>query len=137
MFVRLIVFIRFVVDEKDEESLVPVGVFHALRKLEDSGVLGEAESALAKQHYHWFNDNLKTPTKFTRSKSKAPYRKKKKAISWFKDTATEHLRRIRDVCAILEHHDVRVRMITTDRPGYILYEDEFQVAAEPFADTPI
>ncbi len=93
MFVRLIVFIRFVVDEKDEESLVPVGVFHALRK--------------------------------------------RKAISWFKDTATEHLRRIRDVCAILEHHDVRVRMITTDRPGYILYEDEFQVAAEPFADTPI
>lgn len=129
-------FIRFVVDEKGEESLVPVGIFNALGKLEDSGVLDEAESALAKQHYRWFKDNLKTPTKFTRSKSKAPYRKKRKAISWFKDTATEHLRRIRDICAILEHRDVRVRMLTTDRPGYILYEDEFQVAAEPFADTP-
>jgi len=72
--------------KKDEESLVPFGVFHALRKLGDSGVLEEAESALAKQHYHWFNDNLKSPTQFTRSKSRAPYRKKRKAISWFKDT---------------------------------------------------
>jgi len=131
------VFIRFAVDEKDEESLVPVGVFHALRKLEDSGVLGEAETAVAKQHYQWFKDNLKAPTKFTRSKSKAPYRKKRKAISWFKDTAAEHLRRLRDINAILEQHDFRVRMITTDRPGYIVYEDDFQVAAEPFADTPV
>jgi hypothetical protein len=23
-------------------------------------------------------------------------------------------------------------MVTTDRPGYVVYEDEFQVAAEPF-----
>jgi hypothetical protein len=23
-------------------------------------------------------------------------------------------------------------MLTTDRPGYIVYEDDFQVAAEPF-----
>jgi hypothetical protein len=131
------VFIRFVVDEKDEESLVPLGVFHALGRLQDIGVLDEAESVLAKQHYQWFKDNLKTPTKFTRSKSKAPYRKKRKAISWFKDTAAEHLRRLRDINVILEQHDVRVRMITTDRPGYILYEDDFQVAAEPFADTPV
>lgn len=130
-------FIRFVVDEKDEESLVPVGVFHALGRLENIGVLHEVESVLAKQHYQWFKDNLKTPTKFTRSKSKAPYRKKRKAISWFKDTASEHLRRLRDINAILEQHDVRVRMITTDRPGYIVYEDDFQVAAEPFADTPV
>jgi hypothetical protein len=131
------VFIRFVVDEKDEESLVPLGVFHALGRLQDIGVLDEAESVLAKQHYQWFKDNLKTPTKFTRSKSKAPYRKKRKAISWFKDTAAEHLRRLHDINVILEQHDVRVRMITTNRPGYILYEDDFQVAAEPFADTPV
>ena len=130
-------FIRFVVNKEGEESGVPAGVFHALRRLEEIGVLDEAESVLMRQYYRWFKDNLKTPTKLTRSNSKAPYRKKRKAISWFKDTATEHLRRIRDINAILEQHDVRVRMIATDRPGYIVYEDDFQVAAESFADTPV
>jgi len=131
------VFIRFVIDEIDEESLLPLGVFHALGNLEKAGVLTEAESVLAKQHFQWFNKNLRRPNKFTRSSSAAPYRKKGKAISWFKDSATGHIRRLRDIIAILEHHDIRVRMITTARPGYILYEDKFQVAAEPFADTPV
>ena len=32
--------------------------------------------------------------------------------------------------------DVVVEELKTDRPGYIVFEDEFQVAAIPFADTP-
>jgi hypothetical protein len=35
---------------------------------------------------------------------------------------------------ILEQHSVCVRVLKTDRPGYIVYEDEHQVVAEPFAD---
>jgi len=31
---------------------------------------------------------------------------------------------------------VAVEAITTDRPGYIIFEDDNQIAAEPFADTP-
>ncbi len=30
---------------------------------------------------------------------------------------------------------VKVEVIRTERPGYIVYEDEFQVTAEPFAET--
>jgi hypothetical protein len=30
---------------------------------------------------------------------------------------------------------VAVEMITTERPGFLVYEDEYQVVAEPFADT--
>jgi hypothetical protein len=37
---------------------------------------------------------------------------------------------------ILEAHGVVVERIRTQRPGYIVYEDEHQVAAYPFADTP-
>jgi hypothetical protein len=27
-----------------------------------------------------------------------------------------------------------VRMLKTDRPGYVVYEDGFQIVAEPFSD---
>jgi hypothetical protein len=60
---------------------------------------------------------------------------KDQALSWFKDTATEHISQMRAFAAILELHDIQVEIIKTDRPGYIFYEDDFQVAAYPFADT--
>ena len=52
-------------------------------------------------------------------------------ISWFKDTAPaqEWISCFRDIVAILEDSDVDVGMLTTDRPGMIVYEDEFQVVA--------
>jgi hypothetical protein len=37
--------------------------------------------------------------------------------------------------AILEAHDVKVEMLKTTKPGYVVYEDEFQVVAEPFSDS--
>ncbi len=56
-------------------------------------------------------------------------------ISWFKDTAQTHIGKMREMVALLEHHDVSVRMIKTMRPGYVVYEDEFQIVAVPFADS--
>jgi hypothetical protein len=35
---------------------------------------------------------------------------------------------------ILKQNLVHVRVFKTRRPGYIVYEDEYQVVAEPFAD---
>jgi hypothetical protein len=37
--------------------------------------------------------------------------------------------------AILHDHDVPVQMLKAERVGYIVYTDEYQVVAEPFADT--
>jgi len=37
--------------------------------------------------------------------------------------------------ALLKRHDVPVRMIKSDRPGYVVYEDGFQIVAVPFADS--
>lgn len=60
---------------------------------------------------------------------------KNRALSWFRDTAQEHLYRKRELVLLLEHHDLAVRMLKADRVGYIVYQDEFQVMAEPFAET--
>ena len=35
---------------------------------------------------------------------------------------------------ILERNDVYIRTIKVERTGYVLYEDEAQILAEPFAD---
>ena len=35
---------------------------------------------------------------------------------------------------ILNQNIVNVRVLKTRHPGYIVYEDEHQVVAEPFAD---
>jgi hypothetical protein len=34
---------------------------------------------------------------------------------------------------MLENHGVSVQMLKTERVGYVVYEDEYQIVAEPFA----
>lgn len=125
-------YLRFVVAEIHPDSAKELGVFHALLDLRERGELAPYEE---EQHDHirkWFNDYLEKPTRFTASKPPF-YRKKSKAISWFKDTAHEHLARIRLLVAILQNHNVPVRMLQTERVGYVVYEDAYQIVAEPFA----
>jgi hypothetical protein len=57
------------------------------------------------------------------------------ALSWFKDTAREHVAKVRTIVALLEARGVTVLTVATERPGYVVYEDDFQVIAEPFADS--
>ncbi|HZS57690.1 MAG TPA: hypothetical protein VFA43_00370 [Gemmatimonadaceae bacterium] len=42
---------------------------------------------------------------------------------------------MRQLVTLLEHKDVAVEELRTDKPGYIVYEDEHQVAAVPFSET--
>ena len=39
------------------------------------------------------------------------------------------------MCRILNEQGVRTEMITSPRPGYVVYEDEHQIAAIPFSET--
>jgi hypothetical protein len=73
----------------------------------------------------WFGKNLKKPTSLGRDKLRL-------GICWFKTDATEHISRIWEMVQILERNGVYVKKIKTDRPGYVIYEDEWQLVAEPF-----
>ena len=126
-------YLRFVVTDIDEDSERKLGVFHAVGNLRRQGRLFFYEEQLHDSIRQWFNENLERPTRFTASKPPF-YRKKSKALSWFKDTAHEHIARVREFTVILENHGVPVRMLKTNRVGYVVYEDEYQVVAEPFAD---
>jgi hypothetical protein len=125
-------FLRFVVSEIDNDSQRGLGVFQAIDKLRRRGVLSHYEEEQDDSIGRWFDKNLAKPTRFTASKPPF-YRKKSKAISWFKDSAGEHIAHVRSLVAILEHHGISVRMLKADRVGYVVYEDEYQIVAEPFA----
>lgn len=124
-------YVRFVVTETDADSGRERGVFQAMHSLTYYDALSGHEKEQERAIGRWFDKNLKKPTRFTTSKP--PYHSKKnRAISWFKDSAHEHIDRIRELVVILERHGYDVQMLKTDRVGYVVYEDEFQIVAEPF-----
>jgi hypothetical protein len=130
---RLIaVYLRFVVAYIDRDSGRELGVFQAVWNLRDRGRLSGDEETHHDSIRKWFNEHLEKPTRFTAAKPPY-YRRQAKALSWFKDSAHEHISRVRELVTILEHHGISVRMLKTDRVGYIVYEDEYQIVAEPFA----
>jgi hypothetical protein len=126
-------YIRFVVAERDLTSGFRKGVFHAAYDLADSGRLLPHEDERFQRVRLWLNTNLPQPTRFARKRHAS--HTQKRGLSWFKDTARDHLHHMRELVAILEAHGMRTEMILAERPGYIVYEDDAQVVAEPFEDT--
>lgn len=122
-------FVRFVVPEIDENSGCERGIFQAMYRLWRRGALAPHEEAWWGEVRAWLNVDLEVPDRLARSRRPGA---NECAISWFKASATEHIAKAREVVALLEQHEIHSRMLTTDRPGYIVYEDDFQVAAEPF-----
>jgi len=127
-------FLRFITAEVHEESHQELGVFQAAYRLRNRNLLSNTEKEILREIHNWFDKNLKKPTRLTTAKPPY-YRKRQNGISWFKSSAREHIRKIQEMVALLKRHDVPVTMIKASRPGYIVYEDDFQVVAVPFADS--
>jgi hypothetical protein len=128
-------FIRFVLGRRHPDSGVEDGTFSLAYELRDSAHVEAADRSILAEHLAWFEKNLKTPTRFNRTRSKGFYRRRTRGIAWFKDTATEHLERMQQVNAVLERNGHQVKMVVESRVGYMVHEDAFQVIAEPFSDT--
>ena len=118
-------YIRFAIGRKDEDSNVEQGIFQAAAlALEWQSITGSDAVALNELR-EWFSENLERPTSFGRDKLR-------RGICWFKTSAMEHISRIWEMVNILERNGIYVRKIRTDKPGYVVYEDEWQLVAEPF-----
>jgi hypothetical protein len=107
-----------------------IGLFTALYRPENSKQLDPGEITWFHEQEAWFNQNLATPTHLSRSKRTGA---NKAALLWLKDTATQHVRRMHALAALLRQRDVPVEILVSETPGYVVYEDPYQVAAEPFA----
>lgn len=118
-------YVRFVVGRKDEDSHVEQGIFQAVAQaLERQNITGSDAEGLIEVR-EWFSDNLERPSSFGRDNLRL-------GICWFKADATEHISRIWEMVHILERNGIYVKKIRTDKPGYVIYEDEWQLVAEPF-----
>ena len=120
-------FVRFVVGDDSENPFWLTGVITAARILGDEGRLFKYESDMLDELFAWFNENLPCPPFESKTRSGEWSRD---AVSWFRDDAGEPLRRIWDIIAVLEDNGVLVRLVTTEKPGRIVYADEYQIVAE-------
>jgi hypothetical protein len=118
-------YVRFVIGRTDEDSHVEQGIFQAAAlALEWQHITGSDADALNELR-EWFGDNLDKPTSFGRDRLRL-------GICWFKTGATEQISRVWEMVRILERNGIYVKKIRTDKPGYVIYEDEWQLVAEPF-----
>ena len=115
-------FFRLVIGATDIHPGQSVGVFQgAYAALDDGNLPGPVCSSL-RNTLNWFERNLRAPA--------VP----QTAIFWFKGDGNECTRRVWDLAGFLRANNVPVRILKTREPGYIEYEDRFQIAAVPFRD---
>jgi hypothetical protein len=120
-------FVRFVVGADAENAAWLTGVITEAAILCDAGVLYRYEAERLEQVFDWFNAHLPVPP-FSKKLRSSEWTRS--AVSWFRHEATRPLRCIWDIVAILKEHGLAVRMVTTKKPGKIVYADEYQVVAE-------
>ena len=122
-------FVRFIVAKRHHDSNEPMGIFEAVDLLPRIGLVAYWHEHRLTELPDWFRVHLPFPDRLARS---ARPNATPRALSWFKTTATEHIAQARELAAVLDANDIRTEMLTAERPGFIVYEDECQVVAEPF-----
>ena len=116
-------FIRFVVGAEEEHHRWLTGVVTEARILRDEGKLEPHEVSELNETYEWLNENLPCPPFST---SDWP----EDVAAWFKDSAVESIDRMWNIACILKEHGQPVRMLRSENPGRLVYEDKFQVVVE-------
>jgi hypothetical protein len=73
----------------------------------------------------WSDMNLGVPKHFSRGTDGQA------CLSWYKPTAEEHIKQMYRLKAALEACGVHVELLKTKRPGRIVWQDDYQIVAEP------
>ena len=114
-------FLRFVVDNPHAGK---VGLFRSARIIGgDDDELPPAARSEMRATFRWFNANLPVPRRLP-----------KNAVCWFRADARESLDKLRTLVEIYRLLGRPVWMQATRNPGRVVYRDDYQVAAVPYAD---
>jgi hypothetical protein len=131
-------FLRFVVPaEVVRGSRSAIGVIAVAYRLlrEGAGEIPAATLDALTDHLEWIERHLAAPTRFTSTSSKGWYRREARGLSWLRGSAAEHVAHLRALSALVQSTGREVAELAETRIGYIVYQDEQQVIAEPFRDT--
>ena len=134
MSIRRSQYYRFEMLTQDPETGLPDGLFVRAYALVRGGELPGHYHDLLYDLIDWFRKNLDRPTRFNSSTSKGADRRVTKGLSWYKDTSHQHIAKMREISAILVELGYSVNERATSRPGYVVYENEIQIVAEPFSE---
>jgi hypothetical protein len=120
-------YLRFVVglDNADHRQLT--GVITEARLLRDNDELHDYEDAWLQEQFDWFNAHIPVPPY---SKSNWP----SGCSAWFKNNgvASEAINRVWEFVNLLKENGKNVRVLKSKKPGYVLYEDDFQIVVTEF-----
>lgn len=104
---------------------VEVGVIVAVDHLRRAGLLHEHELSLYLDVDDWLQENLPNPPFYKDGNSIG-------AVTWFKAPLPETLReKMESLRGILRAHGVEHDAVTSEDPGEVIYEDDWQVGVLP------
>ncbi len=125
-------FLRFETHGRHAETGLKVGVFHVAYELLESDHLESLERREIRLVLDWFAEHLPIPHRLACSRRPGAH---SNGVCWFKSTAARHVSQVRYLAILLRQQQIAVVEKRTVNPGYIAFEDDFQVVAEPFAET--
>ena len=120
-----ITYIRFQTRVQDEHSHRPSGVFMAVHKLRENNEVTPYHLEELERHLSWLRMHLKSPRELKEVGNE-------RALSWFHPRAKEPIKRVRAMVEILREYGVVIDQVSTEKPGYVVYEDGWQIVAKPF-----
>lgn len=121
-------YLRFVIRRIHPVSHVWAGIFRAAYELREGDALTEYEREQLDELLWWFEAHLPSPTNFRRC-GRSVYRRD--GVCWFKQEARTHLQQIWAMVSLLESNGVWIHLLKAQRPGYVVYEDDWQIVAVP------
>jgi hypothetical protein len=130
-------YLRFVLGHNLAESGDRAGLFTCAYDARDCILTPPHHADRLMKLIKWFEVNLETPERFSRSTSKGAWRRNSSGVSWFKDSSRDHIARMHELVGILEELGHYTEVIICERPGVIIYEDQHQIVVEMFADATV
>ena len=157
--------IRFETLERHDDSRWEAGVFRFVPGVTESDHATTAEQEKIESIHAWFNEHLPRPPRgsidpraifwfkyqpdLSQPKPVSPWKRRPltklaarvprvvipsdRAID--APAAAEVIARLDSLIVLLQKVTLVVKVITSKRPGYIVYEDQYQIAAIPYRDT--
>ncbi len=121
-------YLRFRTSFLDEYRDNRTGVFQAAYYLMHSEIMCPYEHQQLQDVWDWFRNNLRAPRVYQQSRDASHI------ICWFKPTARQQLQKMYEMIHLLELYGMHVSQVRSHKPGYVVYEDDNQVAVVPFRE---
>lgn len=120
-------YLRYLASYRNSVSgLDETGIFRSADFVRDHSEIGEDEKAELQALITWFDENLPVPEFYDDPTTR---REDDHVYFWFKISAEDIVRKMEELCDIIEDHGVSVKRLHAEAvPGKLVFEDECQIA---------